>query len=310
MTLVVSYNIACKKDNPAFFENVDMVRLNSPWYTRESFIKVLETVDKPKFVDINIKERTKAKITDHDYIDLLTLVGTYSVEWVGISNVEDTETYDFVKHHLNNDDVKICAKVETERGCSNIGEIINTYDGIMVDTEDLASEIGWSKASVVKDRIYEMCQMRKKTHFRLSGVIFECFNDKKTVYTYGAFDLFHPGHLRLLQNAKSYGHKLIVGVVGDEAIKKLKGNDRPIQPLADRMDIVANLKCVDEVIVQDTYDPITNLESINPDVLVKGDDWDFIPGEKWIEKEGRKLIKPPYNAGWSTSGTIKKIRGE
>ena len=134
----------------------------------------------------------------------------------------------------------------------------------------------------------------------------------KIVYTYGAFDLLHAGHIALLQKARSLGSFLIVGIVADEPIKKLKGDDRPIMSCMDRMFIVQALRCVGKVILQPEYDPTSVLLELpmKVDVLVKGDDWDYIPGTETIEKLGGKLVKLPYSEGPSTSGYIKKIRGE
>ena len=310
MSLMTSYNLAIKKHKPNFYEQSDIIRLNSPWYTEEELIFTLNNVDKPKFLDINIKERTKAKKTEHEYKKLLEIAGAHKVDWVGISNVEETKTYPDIKKLINNDNTKICAKIETELGCWHISNIMSVFDGIMVDVEDLASQIGWKRASEEKNRIYELCEQHNKPHFRLSGVIFEAVKLETVVYTYGVWDLLHPGHINMLETAKSYGDKLIVGVVGDEAVRKLKGDDRPIQNQETRMAIIKALGCVDVAISQDEYDPIPNLEIIRPNFLVKGNDWEHIPGQEWIEEHGGKLIKPQYSKGWSTSETVKKIQSE
>jgi len=306
--LMISYNLAIKRHKQDFYKKADIIRLNSPWYTKDELIEAIETIDKPKFVDINIKQRKKSGKANHDYRELLKLLGKYNVEWVGISNVEDAETYEKVRSLLINKDINICAKIETELGCWHADDIIFAFDGIMVDIEDLAFEIGWKRATEEKDRIYQLCERNSKKHFRLSGVIFEGVGFGKIVYTYGAWDLLHPGHIKLLEKAKSFGEELWVGVVGDNAIKKLKGNDRPIQTQRDRMKIVESLKCVDFVVPQDDYDPIPNMEKIKPDILVKGNDWDYIPGQEWIELHGGKLIKPEYSKGWSTSKTVEKMK--
>ena len=134
----------------------------------------------------------------------------------------------------------------------------------------------------------------------------------KVVYTYGAFDLIHSGHVKLLERAKELGDFLIVGVVADDAIKELKGDDRPIQSVIDRMYMVGVLPFVNRVVMQRTYDPSDNIENSDKDItiLVKGDDWDYIPGEETIKERGGKLVKLPYTQGPSTSAIIKKIRGE
>jgi len=134
----------------------------------------------------------------------------------------------------------------------------------------------------------------------------------KRVYTYGAFDLLHPGHIKLLERAKTLGDFLIVGIVSDDAIKKLKGSDRPIQSQQDRAFIIENINCVDEVILQDGYDPSRYLKDYKEkiDFLVKGDDWEHIPGTETINELGGTLVKLTYSKSYSSSNIIKKIRKE
>ena len=144
-------------------------------------------------------------------------------------------------------------------------------------------------------------------------------SDKTIVYTYGAFDLLHLGHLKLLERAKALGDYLIVGIVDNKPIRELKGNDRPIILMKDRLELVKALRCVDRVIYQPEYDPTSVLECIfgnaynefnKVDILAKGDDWDEIPGKETIERLGGKLVKLPYSLGYSTSDIVKRIRGE
>ena len=310
MALIASYNIVCKQQKPTFYEHVDMLRLNSPWYTKEELEHIFLTEKLPKYVDINIKPRSKPKKADHDYKSLLELCGKYNIDWVAISNVESIEIYDEIKKLLSNDVTKVCAKIESSKGCKNAKNIIDKFDGIMVDTEDLALDTNWEKAIKERDRINKTCNEKQKDYFQLTGVIFEHQKHPKIIYSFGAWDLLHQGHINILKKAKSYGDFLIVGVVGDDAIKKLKGKDRPIEPLEDRLNKVKELKCVDLAIKQIDYNPVPNLEQYRPDILVKGDDWDFIPGQDWVKKNNKKLIKPAYSKGWSTSGLVKRIRGE
>jgi D-glycero-beta-D-manno-heptose 1-phosphate adenylyltransferase len=130
------------------------------------------------------------------------------------------------------------------------------------------------------------------------------------VYTYGVFDLLHPGHIILLNKAKALGDYLIVGIVSDKAVKELKGVDRPILFQKDRATLIGNLKCVDEVIYQDEYDPTKQIKNYpyNIDILVKGDDWEYIPGTETVESSGGKLVKLSYSTEYSTSAIIEKIR--
>jgi glycerol-3-phosphate cytidylyltransferase len=91
-------------------------------------------------------------------------------------------------------------------------------------------------------------------------------------YTTGVFDLFHVGHLRLLQNAKSRCDRLIVGVSTDELVETYK-NKKPIIPYAERIEIVSALRCVDEVVPQSHRDKIAAYHDIKFDVMFVGSDW-------------------------------------
>lgn len=166
-TLMISHNM---KDY--FTMHKDIVRVNSPWYTLEELEHVLRYETEPKFLDINIKTRSKPKKSNIDYMILLKLANKYRVEWVGISNVENADTYDEVKRVFTNGCTRVCAKIETEMGCWQADHIISRFDGIMVDTEDLAFDMGWKRASEEKDRIYALCVERGVPHFRLFGSVF------------------------------------------------------------------------------------------------------------------------------------------
>lgn len=131
------------------------------------------------------------------------------------------------------------------------------------------------------------------------------------VYTYGAWDLLHPGHIRLLLQAKALGDFLIAGVVGDKPVRQLKGSGRPVQPLKDRLFNIAALRCVDAAIPQKSYNPSPELTVLKRiDILAKGNDWDKIPGEETVNAIGGKLIKLRYSHGFSTSELISRISGK
>lgn len=133
-------------------------------------------------------------------------------------------------------------------------------------------------------------------------------SDSHIVYTYGVWDLLHPGHIKLLTRARDLGDFLIVGVVADEPIRNLKGPDRPVQKLDERLINVGILRCVDAAIRQPEYDPSRELKMLaRVNILTKGDDWDYIPGVETIEELGGKLIKLTYSNEYSTSSIIKKI---
>ena len=128
-------------------------------------------------------------------------------------------------------------------------------------------------------------------------------------YTTGVFDLFHIGHVKILQKAKSLCDKLIVGVSTDALVKKYK-NKKPIIPFSERVEVIKNNKCVDLVVSQNSLDKFKNWNKLKYDVMFVGDDW--YATKKWrdLDKEFRKLgvkiVYLPYTK--KTSSTkINKI---
>ncbi len=125
------------------------------------------------------------------------------------------------------------------------------------------------------------------------------------VYTSVVGDLFHIGHLRLLERAKKLGDYLIVGVITDEGVAAYKRV--PIIPHEQRMKIIEAISCVDKVVSQHQRDGTENILKLKPDILTRGDDA-FIEGEvECIKKLGGKFIPLPYTKGISTTEIIKKI---
>ncbi len=130
---------------------------------------------------------------------------------------------------------------------------------------------------------------------------------KKIVTTNGCFDLFHIGHLRSLEKAKTYGDLLIVGVNSDKSVKLNKGPERPIIPAKERVEIIAALAAVDYVFLFNEKTASSWIEKIKPHFHIKGADRKIeeIVERKTIEKNGGKIILTPYIK--STTDIIKKI---
>ncbi len=130
-----------------------------------------------------------------------------------------------------------------------------------------------------------------------------------TVYAYVAGDLIHVGHLNCLKQAKALGNYLIVGVLTDDAISAYKRT--PVIPFEQRIEMFANLKCVDEVIRQNNVDPTDNLKKLpQVDIVVHGDDWgDNFPGAAYMKSIGKKAVRTKYYQGQSTTAIINRIRG-
>jgi D-beta-D-heptose 7-phosphate kinase/D-beta-D-heptose 1-phosphate adenosyltransferase len=132
----------------------------------------------------------------------------------------------------------------------------------------------------------------------------------RIVFTNGVFDLLHPGHVRYLQEARRQGDALVVAVNSDRSVRAIKGTGRPVNPESERAEIVAALASVDAVVVFDEEDPAAMVARLQPDVLVKGDDWplDAIIGRDIVEGRGGRVARVPIAAGYSTSEIIRKIR--
>jgi D-beta-D-heptose 7-phosphate kinase/D-beta-D-heptose 1-phosphate adenosyltransferase len=132
----------------------------------------------------------------------------------------------------------------------------------------------------------------------------------RIVFTNGVFDLLHPGHVRYLQEARSYGDALIVGLNSDASVRRNKGEGRPIVPGDERAEALAALACVDAVVEFDEDTPAEIVRAVQPDVLVKGADWpaDQIVGRDTVEGRGGKVIRVAVERGYSTSALIARIR--
>jgi rfaE bifunctional protein nucleotidyltransferase chain/domain len=134
---------------------------------------------------------------------------------------------------------------------------------------------------------------------------------KKIVFTNGCFDILHMGHVSYLNEAKNCGEILFLGLNSDSSVKKLKGNDRPINDELSRKFVLENLRSVDfvEIFTEDT--PALLIESINPNVLVKGGDWkpSEIVGSDFVLKNGGEVKSLSFKDGHSTTNLITKMQG-
>ena len=131
------------------------------------------------------------------------------------------------------------------------------------------------------------------------------------VFTNGCFDILHRGHVAYLEEAALLGPTLIVAVNSDESVRRLgKGADRPINPLEDRMAIVAALACVAIVASFDEDTPRDLIETIKPDHLVKGGDWtpDKIVGSDVVYAYGGSVHSIPFRYPRSTTELLSRIR--
>jgi len=131
---------------------------------------------------------------------------------------------------------------------------------------------------------------------------------KTVVFTNGCYDILHPGHIRLLERARSMGDVLILALNTDASVARLKGPTRPHIPEAERAELAAALEAVDAVTFFDEDTPRELIAAILPDILVKGADWaHWIAGREEVEAAGGKVFALPLEPGYSTTDIVEKI---
>ncbi|MBL7129666.1 MAG: D-glycero-beta-D-manno-heptose 1-phosphate adenylyltransferase [Ignavibacteria bacterium] len=130
------------------------------------------------------------------------------------------------------------------------------------------------------------------------------------VFTNGCFEILHRGHIAYLNEAKTLGDFLIVGLNSDRSVKKLKGSNRPYNNENDRAFVLDNLKSVDYIILFSEDTPYDLIKNVKPDYLVKGGDWkeEEIVGSEIVKEYGGKVISLKYIDNYSTTSLINKIK--
>jgi D-glycero-beta-D-manno-heptose 1-phosphate adenylyltransferase len=132
---------------------------------------------------------------------------------------------------------------------------------------------------------------------------------RRIVFTNGCFDILHFGHVSYLQAARNKGDILVVGINSDRSVKRLKGPGRPVAGQKQRASVVAALGAVDYVVIFSQDTPERVIQSLTPDVLVKGGDWKIedIVGSRFVIGNGGKVFSIKFVKGFSTTSLIKKI---
>jgi len=132
---------------------------------------------------------------------------------------------------------------------------------------------------------------------------------KEVVFTNGCFDILHFGHIKYLEEAKTLGDKLVIGLNSDASTRRLKGDLRPINVEYSRAYLLASLECVDLVMVFEEDTPEALIDEVRPDVLVKGGDYkaEDVVGGAVVKELGGKVIILPFQEGYSTTSNEDKI---
>jgi D-glycero-beta-D-manno-heptose 1-phosphate adenylyltransferase len=131
---------------------------------------------------------------------------------------------------------------------------------------------------------------------------------KIVVFTNGCYDILHPGHVRLLERARSLGDLLILALNTDSSVRRLKGPNRPLISEPQRAELVAALQAVDAVTFFDEDTPRELIAAVLPDILVKGADWaHWIAGREEVEAAGGQVLALSLEPGYSTTGIVEEI---
>src|ERR1700676_5075345 len=131
---------------------------------------------------------------------------------------------------------------------------------------------------------------------------------KRVVLTNGCYDLLHPGHIRLLEQARSLGDVLILALNSDDSVRRLKGPSRPLFSEQERAEVAGGLAAVDAITVFDEDTPRELIAAVLPDVLVKGADWaHWIAGREEVEAAGGQVLALALEPGYSTTGMVEEI---
>src|ERR1700744_1908144 len=134
----------------------------------------------------------------------------------------------------------------------------------------------------------------------------------KVVFTNGVFDLLHIGHITYLAKAAELGDKLIIGLNSDASVKRIKGDDRPVNDQNSRALLLAAMLFIDAVVVFEEDTPLNLISTLLPDILVKGADYaiENIVGGKEVIANGGEVKTITFVDGYSSTSIIKRIKGQ
>jgi D-beta-D-heptose 7-phosphate kinase/D-beta-D-heptose 1-phosphate adenosyltransferase len=179
-----------------------------------------------------------------------------------------------------------------------------TRDEIIDELQRQDSAAG-SKEKTLPELLKELQRRRNPASGALPAA-----SSPKIVFTNGVFDILHAGHVRYLDFSKKQGDVLIVAVNSDDSVRRLKGPTRPVNPLADRLAVLAGLQSVDYVISFDQDTPLDLITALQPDILIKGEDYAGreVVGREIVEARGGKVILAPLLQGRSTTSTIERAK--
>jgi D-beta-D-heptose 7-phosphate kinase/D-beta-D-heptose 1-phosphate adenosyltransferase len=216
----------------------------------------------------------------------------------------------------------------------NIGSIVVTKgeNGVYISSDDFEGEISTDKHPVsdvtgagdvfiaamthylsIGNNLYDACSKAVRlasisvTKFGTYVLSKENIAKNSVVFTNGCFDILHRGHIEYLKESRKLGYKLIVGLNSDESIKRLKGEQRPINNQKDRKAVLEALDCVDEVIIFNEDTPYELIKKLKPDIITKGGDY---KPEEVVGNDLTKVVIIPFVKGYSTTKTLEHLNAD
>ena len=182
------------------------------------------------------------------------------------------------------------------------GIVVGRLGAVTVTREEVARSLGG-----------DPCRRKVVREEDLEGLLARLRREgRRIAFTNGCFDVLHAGHTRFLQAARVEGDLLLVAVNDDDSVRRLKGPGRPVNELADRMEVLAALETVDFVLSFGEDTPEETIRRVCPDVLVKGEDWreKGVVGREWVEAGGGRVVLVPLAPGRSTSSILERMAGK
>lgn len=306
-----------RKKKPLIIDSKDLSR----------YKKLSPTIVKPNYEE-TIKMLRLAKLQDNDRIQQVIEQGRKLLEITGAQYVaatmdaEGTLLFEKGKKPFRVNAIPQDNKMAIGAGDTFIGALaLSLCAGA---TARVAVQLASAAASIVlqKDGTVVCTNNELKNYFSDSPKQLPSLDDlaskvqdlrksgKRVVFTNGCFDILHRGHVSLLNQAKTFGDVLIVGINSDKSIRRLKGEERPINSLDDRVTVLAGLQSVDFLVPFDEDSPSRIIKALKPDVFVKGGDYtvDAIPEAPLIRQLGGEVQIIPFVGNRSTTNIIKKIR--
>jgi D-beta-D-heptose 7-phosphate kinase / D-beta-D-heptose 1-phosphate adenosyltransferase len=182
------------------------------------------------------------------------------------------------------------------------GVVVGKYGTASVTAGEIIARLGLAEEGQLTTKHFSLDSVQQMVErWREMGL--------RIAFTNGCFDLLHPGHVSLLNQAKKAADRLVVGMNSDLSVRRLKGAERPVQGEVARATVLASLKAVDAVVIFSEDTPLELIDALAPDVLVKGADYtvETVVGAELVKQRGGQVLLAELLPAHSTSSTIERM---